>query len=60
MAQIAAKAVLKPIGRYCALESGGHWKYPNHALTGFLGGLAAIFKRWITVDWTSPHFPKVG
>ncbi len=50
MAQIAAKAVLKPIGRYCALESGGHWKYPNHALTGFLGGLAAIFKRWITVD----------
>ncbi len=58
-AQIAAKAGLKPLGRYLGSDAIPHRKHPHHALTGFLGRLTSIFKRWETVCWTLPRLNKV-
>lgn len=57
--QIPAKAVFRPVERDGRVLAMRHHPTPNRVLAGFLGGLAAILKRRITVDWPSLRSNKI-
>lgn len=57
--QIAAKAVLKPVGRNSAFQGANQQLPGDRALAGFLGGLTAVSKRQLTVDWPLPSLNKI-
>jgi hypothetical protein len=57
--QIAAKASKKLAGRNLKAKAAGQRLAPRRSLAGILGGLAPLFKRWITTHWRLPRFTKV-
>jgi hypothetical protein len=59
-AQIAAKAVLKPVGRYRVSVAPSYLKSPSSALKAFLGRPAPLFKQRETAHRPAPRLNIIG
>lgn len=58
-AQISAKAILRPVGRYCWHLAIWERKCTNRALAGFLGGLAPFLIGLYRLDCPWPRLNKL-